>query len=127
MLRRFNLNMKAVLLIMAGLAAALLMLLAPAAGVDAAPAESMTGALSADETADLLYMREEEKLARDLYLAFYDRYGLPAFSNIAAAEQRHMDAVRYVLEGYGLVDPAGEFRPQGIYSSFVQMRDKFLN
>ena len=35
-----------------------------------------TTPLSATEKESLLYMREEEKLARDVYNAFYDRYGL---------------------------------------------------
>ena len=51
-------------------------------------------------------MREEEKLARDVYNAFYDRYGLRVFSNIAASEQAHMDAVLTLLNRYGLADPA---------------------
>ena len=51
-------------------------------------------------------MREEEKLARDVYNAFYDRYGLRVFSNIAASEQAHMNAVLTLLNRYGLADPA---------------------
>lgn len=62
--------------------------------------------LSATEKESLLYMREEEKLARDVYDAFYDRYGLRVFSNIAASEQAHMDAVLTLLNRYGLADPA---------------------
>ncbi|HKM07282.1 MAG TPA: DUF2202 domain-containing protein, partial [Sphaerochaeta sp.] len=33
----------------------------------------------------ILYMREEEKLARDVYLAMYDAWGIRAFANIARA------------------------------------------
>jgi hypothetical protein len=62
--------------------------------------------LSATEKESLLYMREEEKLARDVYNAFYDRYGLRVFSNIAASEQAHMDAVLTLLNRYSLADPA---------------------
>ena len=65
-----------------------------------------TTPLSATEKESLLYMREEEKLARDVYTAFYDRYGLRVFSNIAASEQAHMDAVLTLLNRYGLADPA---------------------
>lgn len=65
-----------------------------------------TTPLSATEKESLLYMREEEKLARDVYNAFYDRYGLRVFSNIAASEQAHMDAVLTLLNRYGLADPA---------------------
>jgi len=61
--------------------------------------------LSAAEEAEVLYLREEEKLARDVYLTLAERWQLPIFSNIARAEQRHMDLVFKVIEVYGLVDP----------------------
>ncbi|MFZ6015645.1 MAG: DUF2202 domain-containing protein [Patescibacteria group bacterium] len=62
-------------------------------------------ALSEEEAADLKYMREEEKLARDVYLALYDKWGQKIFSNIAGSEQTHTDSVRYLLERYSLEDP----------------------
>ena len=69
-------------------------------------ADPAATSLSATEKESLLYMREEEKLARDVYNAFYDRYGLRVFSNIAASEQAHMNAVLTLLNRYGLADPA---------------------
>jgi hypothetical protein len=65
-----------------------------------------TADLNEDEVIDLLFMREEEKLARDLYLAFYDLWGIPVFQNIAASEQAHMDAILVLINQYGLADPA---------------------
>jgi hypothetical protein len=62
--------------------------------------------LSAEETAALLYMREEEKLAQDVYLTLYEQWGLPSFQNIASSEQAHTDAVKTLLNRYGLDDPA---------------------
>lgn len=62
------------------------------------------GELSAQEVADLLYMREEEKLARDVYLTLYDQWGLNIFNNIAGSEQTHTDTVKSVLENYGVTD-----------------------
>ena len=62
--------------------------------------------LTAEEADGLLFMREEEKLARDVYLAMWERWGLQEFENIAASEQQHMDAVLYLLGKYGLEDPA---------------------
>lgn len=62
--------------------------------------------LSAEETAALAYMREEEKLAHDVYLALYARWGSATFQNIANSEQAHTEAVRALLERYGLADPA---------------------
>ncbi|NYT03015.1 MAG: DUF2202 domain-containing protein [Methanosarcinales archaeon] len=66
--------------------------------------------LSPEEQDGLLYMREEEKLARDLYLAFYSRFKLPIFNNIADSEQVHMDSVKGLLDRYGLEDPARDQR-----------------
>lgn len=64
--------------------------------------------LSDDEIADLLYMREEEKLAHDVYLALHGIWGVNIFQNIAASEQTHTEAVLGLLDTYGLVDPVGD-------------------
>ena len=70
-------------------------------------ANSMTTAdLSVDEITDLLFMREEEKLARDVYLALFEQWGIPVFQNIAASEQAHMDALLNLINQYGLEDSA---------------------
>ncbi|MCG7853483.1 MAG: DUF2202 domain-containing protein, partial [Methanosarcinaceae archaeon] len=53
----------------------------------------------------ITYIREEEKLARDVYLTLYEKYEVPIFANISESEQRHMDAVKRLIEKYGLVDP----------------------
>lgn len=42
--------------------------------------------LNAAEIEGLLFMREEEKLAHDVYLALYAKWGLPIFQNIAQSE-----------------------------------------
>ena len=62
--------------------------------------------LSQEEVDGLLFMREEEKLAHDVYILLFDEWGLQIFANIAASEQRHTDAVLYLLGTYGLDDPA---------------------
>ncbi|MCE4620432.1 MAG: DUF2202 domain-containing protein [Desulfurococcales archaeon] len=67
--------------------------------------QSETG-LTQEEINGILFMREEEKLARDVYLTFYKMYGLPIFKNIAESEQRHMDAVLTLIQKYNLTDPA---------------------
>lgn len=61
--------------------------------------------LTDDEVYWLTYMREEEKLARDVYLFFYDKWGSPIFSKIAASEQTHMNAVKTLLDRFGIADP----------------------
>lgn len=64
------------------------------------------GDLDATEADELLYMREEEKLARDVYLTLYETWGLPVFRNIANSEERHTSAVLQLLDRYNLDDPA---------------------
>ena len=65
-----------------------------------------TGELSAEETAALLYMREEEKLAHDVYITLYEQWGLPLFQNISRSEQAHADSIKTLIDRYGLTDPA---------------------
>ena len=67
-----------------------------------------TGEISTSEADALLYMREEEKLARDVYLKLYEKWQLPVFQNIAGSEQTHTDAVKTLLDRYGLTDPFSE-------------------
>lgn len=63
-------------------------------------------ALDATEAADLTYMREEEKLARDVYIKLYSKWATRIFGTISQSEQRHSDALKLLLDRYGLVDPA---------------------
>lgn len=58
------------------------------------------------EAQGLLYMREEEKLARDVYAALYAKWGMAEFQTISQSEQMHMDSLKTLLDRYGLTDPA---------------------
>ncbi|MCA9953207.1 MAG: DUF2202 domain-containing protein [Ardenticatenaceae bacterium] len=78
----------------------LVMLVKPAAAQTTA-----TGLTTAD-IESLLYMREEEKLAHDVYVTLYDMWEAPIFNNIASSEQNHTDMVLSLLNQYGLEDPA---------------------
>ena len=60
------------------------------------------------EVANLLWIREEEKLARDVYITLGDMWDLPVFNNISQAEQQHMDALGVLLDRYGIQDPVGD-------------------
>jgi len=62
--------------------------------------------LSQAEINDLKFLREEEKLARDVYLYSYDKYQLKIFDNISQSEQRHMNSVLNLLNKYGIPDSA---------------------
>jgi len=61
--------------------------------------------LTEAEEQHILYMREEEKLARDVYLTMYELWGAEIFANISESEQRHMDAIKNLITRYGLEDP----------------------
>jgi hypothetical protein len=88
-----------------------------------------------DEVAAVLaFMREEEKLAHDVYLLFSEIYaGQEAGSNItsriAESELRHTDAVKGLLDEYGLPDPAAGLAPgqfvdqslQNLYTALVSV------
>jgi hypothetical protein len=63
--------------------------------------------LSTPELNTLALMREEEKLARDVYIALYSKWGANVFTNISSSEQTHMDAILMLLNKYGLPDPVG--------------------
>ncbi len=81
----------------------------------------------------LLYMLEEERMARDVYAALYARWGMPIFQNISQAEESHTAAVLALLEHYGLTDPmpqaAGEFAApelQALYQASVERGSRSL-
>jgi hypothetical protein len=61
--------------------------------------------LNDHELHSLKQMREEEKLARDVYLALYEKWNVNLFNNIAKSEQTHTDMVALIVEKYGLDDP----------------------
>lgn len=62
--------------------------------------------LSEQEQQSLLFMREEEKLAHDVYIGLYRQWLVPVFNNIANSELTHTQAVRTLLDRYALPDPA---------------------
>ncbi len=107
------------------LAAVMLTLSVP--GFAANTSSTAVSGLSVVEAADLTFMREEEKLARDTYLVLGDTWKLTVFANIAGSEQRHMDAILGLLKKYRLPDPAtntaiGEFSDpelQALYDALV--------
>jgi len=90
-----------------------------------------TATLTAEEAADLVFMREEEKLARDLYITFDEQWGGTTFAQIATSEQRHMNAILRKLVKYQLPDPAagneiGEFTADELQALYDELRDEGL-
>jgi hypothetical protein len=74
------------------------------------------GKVSAYEKDALIFMREEEKLARDVYKAMEAKWNVQVFSNISKAEQRHMDAIGCLLDRYNIPDPVGQ-KPAGVFQN----------
>lgn len=88
--------------------------------------------LTVAETATLLYVREEEKLARDVYLALYSHWGQKVFQTIATtSEQTHMDAIKTQLDLYDLNDPVmsdtgGTFTDLSLGTLYTQLTQQGL-
>lgn len=61
--------------------------------------------LTTQEIEDLLFLREEEKLARDVYLFSFEKYNLQIFKNISNSEAQHMSSVLNLLNKYNIDDP----------------------
>jgi len=82
--------------------------------------------LSTEDTNALLFMLEEEKLARDTYAYLDDLYGINQFSNIKLSEQSHINAVAKLVDQYNIaytILPYGEFKiqeMQDLYNQFVE-------
>ena len=68
-------------------------------------AQVSAATLPAATKASLIFMVEEEKLARDVYSTLYTKTGLNQFKNINKAEQTHMDLLRGLLKTYAIKDP----------------------
>jgi hypothetical protein len=100
----------------------------PTFGVPAAPAINVIAGdrISDEEAEGLQFIREEEKLAHDVYVTMYNEWGLPLFNNIAASEQKHTDAIVTLLDRYDLADPAagealGKFTDPELQSLYGQL------
>lgn len=63
--------------------------------------------LNEAELNSLAFLREEEKLAKDVYITLYNKWGMNIFNNITNSEQTHMSAVLSLLNKYNLPDPVG--------------------
>jgi hypothetical protein len=86
---------------------------APAAASTQTPATASAD-LTAEEIAGLKYMREEEKLAHDVYIAMFALWGHQTFANIAESETSHTEAILALLTQYGVDDPAAG-KPAGVF------------
>lgn len=84
------------------------------------------GELNDAEIESILFMREEEKLARDVYLTLYDQYNLRVFNFIPRSEQIHMNALKVLIDRYELTDPVvndvrGEFQNEDLQKLYTDL------
>lgn len=94
----------------------------------AAPSHTATTppVLDTTEAAGLTFMREEEKLARDVYQYLYPLWNVAVFDNISQSEQEHFEAVGDLLDRYRLTDPAtpdlaGSFQDPELQALYDQL------
>ena len=84
-----------------------------------------TAVLSQTEQDALLFMIEEEKLARDTYEYLYEMWNVLQFQNIKQSEQSHMNAVENLLAIYKMeytISEPGIFQNselQSLYNSLI--------
>ena len=78
-------------------------------------AQSDSG-LSSVEIDSIQFMREEEKLARDVYLYLSDRWNMNIFANISDSEDSHMEAILTLIDRFELEDPVQE-NGLGVFSN----------
>ncbi|NOQ89400.1 MAG: DUF2202 domain-containing protein [Gammaproteobacteria bacterium] len=79
-----------------------------------ASANKTLGELSISESDGLIFMREEEKLARDVYIYLFAEWGANVSDNIAESEQTHTDAILALLDKYDIADPVGN-NAEGVF------------
>lgn len=85
------------------------------------------GDLTEAQAARIAFVREEEKLARDLYRQFAATWRIQAFSKVAEAEQRHFDLMGWLISRYSLDDPAfGQVPGRFTNSSLQALYDELL-
>ena len=86
-----------------------------------------TTALSEPEAEMLTFMREEEKLARDVYIEMFETWDAVIFSNIADSEQQHMDTLKKMIDKYDLPDPVlaglGQFTNEDLQEKYNELVD----
>jgi len=84
--------------------------------------------LTTEEKEGILLMREEEKLAHDVYKLLYEKWNLPIFNNISRSEARHIDAVGTLIDLNGLEDPAinipGKFHNKELQELYKNLTEK---
>ena len=85
------------------------------------------GNLTDDEKAGLMEMREEEKLAHDVYVKFYSMHKIPTFNNISNSEAAHQKAVLYLIDLFKLKDPSKSNEGEFTIENFSDLYNKLVD
>ena len=76
--------------------------------------------LNQQEKDAILYMREEEKVARDVYEFLYTKWVINPFGNIRQSEQTHMDMMKTLMATYKLTDPVNDNKDKpGVFTNAI--------
>lgn len=79
------------------------------------------------DSSSMLYMLEEEKLAHDVYLMMYQKWGTRQFENIKESEKIHIEKIKELLLknniSYQLL-PEGKFENQELQKIYNQLISK---
>lgn len=83
--------------------------------------------LSPREVEGIRFIWEEEKLARDLYISFYNETNLSIFANLSRSEQNHMDQAKALIDKYELQTPVSD--TPGLFSNqiLIELYDDLLS
>ena len=73
--------------------------------------QAATPKVTATQKAQLIYIIQEEKLARDVYTALAAKGYSQKFANISRSEQTHMNLLAGILKTYGIADPTIGLKP----------------
>jgi hypothetical protein len=60
------------------------------------------------EVQGILFIWQEEKAARDLYISLYEETNLSIFMDLVRSEQNHMDQAKSMIDKFGLQTPVSD-------------------
>ena len=88
----------------------------------------ISGTVTEGEANGILWMADEEKMARDVYVYFNEKYKLPVFRNISRSEAIHMKAVGNLISAFKLTyegnDTPGEYVNDAITKMYTELTEK---
>jgi hypothetical protein len=87
--------------------------------------KTTTQVITDAEKASLLFMLEEDKLARDTYIYINNVWSINQFGNIKDSKQTHMDAIENLLKKYSksyTVLPVGKFEDKALQDYYDQFK-----